>query len=138
MPFGGFVLVGLFGLLVIDREPLPSGQVEALKLAFLTEEQVEIGGEMKPAYVTYSATASMAENSTIMLSYGTECGTQYVPHSDKLLGWGAYITVVQKQGEKGAYSFVTIAAQPPKGSVCPATTEIRTVNENANILRISG
>lgn len=72
MPFGGFVLVGLFGLLVIDREPLPSGQVEALKLAFLTEEQVEIGGEMKPAYVTYSATASMAENSTIMLSYGTE------------------------------------------------------------------
>ncbi len=109
----------------------PEGKIDTretiteIKLAFLTEEQVEIGGEMKPAYVTYSATASMAENSNLRKfikgwfpKMGEESFARF--DADKLLGWGAYITVVQKQGERGAYSYVTIAAQPPKGSVCPA------------------
>lgn len=99
--------------------------ITEIKLAFLTDEKVEVGGEMKPGYVTYAATASVAENSNLrkfLRGWFPKLQDSNFNQfdADKLLGWGAYITVVQKQGDKGAYSYVTNASAPPKGSVCPA------------------
>lgn len=99
--------------------------ITELKLAFLTEEAIEINGDLRPAYVIYSATASVAENSNLrkfLKGWFPKLGDDSFARfdADKLLGHGAYITVVQKQGERGAYAYVTNAAAPPKGSVCPA------------------
>lgn len=98
--------------------------ITELFLAFLTEEPIEINGELKPSYVRYRATASVAENSNLrkfLKGWFPKLGDDSFSRfdADKLIGRGAYITVVQKEGKKGPYSFVINAAAPPKGSTTP-------------------
>ena len=94
-------------------------------LAFLTDEVVEIGGEMKPAYVRYRATASVADTSNLRkFLKGWFPKLQDADFerfdADKLIGRGAYLTVAHRESKGNIYANVVNAAAPPKGAAIPA------------------
>jgi hypothetical protein len=100
-------------------------EITEIIMAFLTEEPFEDGGTIKPSYTRYRATASVAENSNLRRFIKgwfpklTDADFERFD-ADKLIGRGAYVTVVQKEGKKGLYSFASSAMQPPKGAQVPA------------------
>jgi hypothetical protein len=98
--------------------------VTELYLAFLTDELVDINGEMKPAYVRYRATASVAENSNLrkfLKGWFPKLQDSDFERfdADKLIGRGVYLTVAHKESKGSIYANVVNAAAPPKGAVVP-------------------
>lgn len=96
-------------------------EITEIVLAFLTEEPYDDGsGTVRPSYIRYRATASVAENSNLRRFVKgwfpklTDADFERFD-ADKLIGRGAMVTVVQKEGKKGIYSFVSNATQPRKG-----------------------
>ena len=94
-------------------------------LAFLTDEVVEIAGEMKPAYVRYRATASVAETSNLRkFLKGWFPKLQDADFerfdADKMIGRGAYLTVAHRESKGNTYANVVNAAAPPKGAAIPS------------------
>jgi hypothetical protein len=99
--------------------------ITEITLAFLTDEQVEINGEMKPAYVRYRATASVAENSNLrkfLKGWFPKLQDSDFERfdADKLIGRGAYLTVAHNESKGNIYANVVNAAAPPKGAEVPA------------------
>lgn len=94
-------------------------------IEFLTDHLVEIKGELKPGFVRYTATASVAENSNLRKflkgwfpALKDEDFKRF--DADKLIGKGAYITVAHRPDKKGnIWANVVVAMQPPKGSQLP-------------------
>lgn len=99
--------------------------ITELVIEFLTDHEVEVKGEMKPGFVRYTATASLAENSNLrkfLKGWWPALKDEDFKRfdADKLIGKGAYITVshrVDKRG--GVWANVVVAMQPPKGSLLP-------------------
>jgi hypothetical protein len=98
--------------------------ITELTIAFITDEVVEMNGDMKPAYVRYRATASVAENSNLRkFLKGWFPKLQDADFerfdADKLIGRGAYITVAHRESKGSIFANVVNAAAPPKGSTTP-------------------
>ena len=101
-------------------------------ISFLTEEQIEIDGEMKPRYASYWGTATLGtpdypSNVRKFLKAwfpkltDEKLGTFDL---DTIIGQGAYLTIVHSTGKDGkTYANVTGAMQPPKGAECPEIPE---------------
>lgn len=99
--------------------------ITELIIEFLTDCDVEIGGEIKPGFVRYTATASTAENSNLrkfLKGWWPALKDEDFKRfdADKLIGKGAYITVAHRPDKKGnVWANVVVAMQPPKGSQLP-------------------
>lgn len=104
--------------------------IEKVCVAFLTEEMIEIDGEMKPRYASYWAPAGLGtpefpSNARKFLrgwwptldDATIDAGLDL----DKFIGRGAYITITHSTDPKGkTWANISNAAQPPKGSAVPA------------------
>jgi hypothetical protein len=98
--------------------------ITEVSLAFLTDELVDVGGQMKPGYVRYRATASVAENSNLRkFLKGWFPKLQDADFerfdADKLIGRGVYLTVAHRESKGNIYANVVNAAAPPKGAAVP-------------------
>lgn len=100
--------------------------ITEILIAFLTEEIVEVDGKMKPGYVRYRASASVAENSNLrkfLKGWFPKLQDSDFERfdADKLILRGAYITVAHNVSKSNGntYANVVNAAQPPKGSTPP-------------------
>ena len=99
--------------------------ITELKLLFFTGETVSVDGKEQEVAAVYSCTASIAENSNLRKFlkgwFPKLTDDSFVRFdADKLIGRGAYITVVHRPKQNGELTaFVSNAAAPPKGAVCP-------------------
>lgn len=98
-------------------------------ISFLTDEQIEIDGQMKPRYASYWASATYGSidypsNVRKFLKAWfpklTDADMEGLD-LDKFIGKGAYLTIVHSVSKDGkTYANITGAMQPPKGAECPA------------------
>lgn len=105
--------------------------IEKVCFAFLTEEPIEIEGELKPRYASYWASAGLGtaeypSNARKFLKGWwptlTDATIDAGLDLDKFIGRGAYITIVNapdKNDPNKVWSNVVGAMQPPKGSTIP-------------------
>lgn len=105
--------------------------IEKVCFAFLTEEPIEIDGELKPRYASYWASAGLGtaeypSNARKFLKGWwptlTDATIDAGLDLDKFIGRGAYITIVNtpdKNDPNKVWSNVVGAMQPPKGSTIP-------------------
>lgn len=103
--------------------------IEKVCFAFLTEEPIEIDGELKPRYASYWASAGLGtaeypSNARKFLKGWWPTLTDAVIDAgldlDRFIGKGAYVTIthsVDKQGK--TWANITGSMQPPKGSTIP-------------------
>lgn len=97
-------------------------------VSFLTEEAIEIDGELKPRYASYWATASLGTPD--YPSNLRKFLKAWIPSlkdsdlqafdADKLIGKGAYLTIAHHTTKEGkTYANVVGAMAPPKGATVP-------------------
>ena len=98
-------------------------------LAFLTEEEIEIDGEMKPRYASYWGTATLGTADypsnvrKFLKAWFPKLTDDHMANLDldTFIGKGAYLTITHSVGKDGkTYANVTGAMQPPKGAEVPA------------------
>ena len=98
-------------------------------LAFLTEEEIEIDGEMKPRYASYWGTATLGTADypsnvrKFLKAWFPKLTDDHMANLDldMFIGKGAYLTITHSVGKDGkTYANVTGAMQPPKGAEVPA------------------
>lgn len=102
-------------------------------IAFLTEEAIEIDGDLKPRYASYWASGSMGTSEypsnvrKFLKSWWPTLTDAQIDEGfdlDKLIGQGAYLTIVQSTDDKGkTWANVIGIAQPPKGATIPVIPE---------------
>lgn len=105
--------------------------VEKVCFAFLTEEPIEIDGELKPRYASYWASAGLGtadypSNARKFLKSWWPTLTDAIIDAgldlDRFIGKGAYLTIANspdKHDPNKVWSNVIGAMQPPKGSTIP-------------------
>jgi hypothetical protein len=105
--------------------------IEKVCFAFLTEEPIEIDGELKPRYASYWASAGLGtaeypSNARKFLKGWWPTLTDAIIDAgldlDRFVGKGAYITITNspdKNDPSKVWSNVVGAMQPPKGSTIP-------------------
>lgn len=105
--------------------------IEKVCFAFLTEEPIEIEGELKPRYASYWASAGLGtaeypSNARKFLKGWWPTLTDAIIDAgldlDRFVGKGAYITITNspdKNDPSKVWSNVVGAMQPPKGSTIP-------------------
>jgi hypothetical protein len=120
----------------IDRKPNPKypgtspfGRPEPQELVkvvfeFLTDEPIEIGGQMLPRLIRYRANASWHEDSNLrkfVSIWNPAIGKQDTSDLEALVGAGAYLTITQSTAADGKiWSNIQGAAAPPRGASIPA------------------
>lgn len=105
--------------------------VEKVCFAFLTEEPIEIDGELKPRYASYWASAGLGtadypSNARKFLKSWWPTLTDAIIDAgldlDRFIGKGAYLTIANspdKNDPNKVWSNVIGAMQPPKNSTIP-------------------
>lgn len=102
--------------------------VDKVCIAFLTEEPIEIDGELKPRYAGFWASASMGtvdypSNARKFLKGWwptlTDAQIDEGFDLDKLIGKGAYLTIAHAVKDGKTYANIVGTAQPPKGATVP-------------------
>lgn len=118
----------------IDRKPNPkAGQTnpwgnpepdELVKVVFefLTDEPIEINGEMQPRFISARFNHTWSEKSRLrafVSQWDPALGKSDDADIETLVGRGAYITVVHDDNEKGGVwvNVSSIAAQPKGASI---------------------
>lgn len=119
----------------IDRKPNPKagtmnqwGNPEPDELVrvvfeFLTDEAIEIDGELRPRFMSARFNQSWNEKAKLRAFVGMwdpAMGRAEEADIDALCGRGAYITVTHNVGNDGkVYANITSIAAPPKGASVP-------------------
>lgn len=123
--------------------------VDKVCIAFLTEEPIEIDGDMKPRYASFWASASMGtvdypSNARKFLNGWwptlTDAQIDEGFDLDKLLGKGAYLTITHSTDPKGkVWANIAGAAQPPKGATVPLIPDdfIRHMDKEADKVAVA-
>jgi hypothetical protein len=120
----------------IERKPNPKypgttpfGKPEPEQLVkvcidFLTDEPIEIGGQLMPRFIRYKANMSWHEDGNLrkfVKSWNPSVGKAEEADIDILVGDGAYLTIVHNKSADGkVYANVQGIAAPPRGSTIPA------------------
>jgi hypothetical protein len=134
----------------IDRKPNPKypgttdfGKPEPIELVkvvfeFLTDEPIEIGGQMMPRLIRFRANLSWHDDSNLrkfVRGWNPLLGKLDNADLEQLVGAGAYLTITQSAGKDGVvWSNIQGAAAPPKGASVPMipTDFVRNNGKQAN------
>jgi hypothetical protein len=119
----------------VDRKPnprfpgtTPYGKPEPEVLVkvcidFLTDEPVEINGQMLPRFIRYRANLSWHEDSALrkfIRGWSPAVGKAEEADIEVLVGDGAYLTITHSKSPDGkVYANIVGIATPPKGASCP-------------------
>lgn len=97
--------------------------IKRIYFEFLTEEPIEINGDLKPRFVRYRAAYSWGEKSSqrkFVSGWDPDLGNDDYADLSVLVGRGAYLTITHNEGKDGKiYANVFAAAAPPKGASVP-------------------
>ena len=103
-------------------KPEPEVLVKVI-LEFLTDEPIEIGGQMLPRFIRYRANLSWHEDSSLrkfIRSWNLAVGKADEADIEVLVGDGAYLTISHSEPVDGkVYANIVGIATPPKGASCP-------------------
>lgn len=90
---------------------------------FLTDEPIEINGQMRPRFMRFKANQSWGEKSNLrdfISKWNPGLGKMEKADLEVMVGKGAYLTITQDIGKDGkTWSNVTGIAAPPKGASIP-------------------
>lgn len=90
---------------------------------FLTDEAIEIKGDLLPRFARYRANVSWHEDSNLrkfVRAWNPPLGKDDNADLQALVGKGAYLTIAHEQGKDGkTYANVVGIAAPPKGATIP-------------------
>ena len=119
----------------VERKPNPNypgknrwGNDEPKELVrvcidFLTDEPIEINGQMRPRFMRFKANQSWGEKSNLrdfISKWNPGLGKMEKADLEVMVGKGAYLTITQDTGKDGKlWSNVTGIAPPPKGASIP-------------------
>lgn len=120
----------------VERKPNPNypgknrwGNDEQKELVrvcidFLTDEPIEINGQMRPRFIRYKANQSWGEKSNLrefVAKWNPGLGKMDKADLEVMVGKGAYLTITHDNGHDGkVWANVTGIAPPPKGAIIPA------------------
>lgn len=97
--------------------------VRRIYIDFLTDEPIEINGDMKPRFARFRANLSWHEDSNlrkIIKGWNPALGKDDNADLEALVGKGAYLTITHNIGKDGnTYSNIMGIAAPPKGATVP-------------------
>jgi hypothetical protein len=103
-------------------KPEPKELVKVV-FEFLTDEPIEIGGQMLPRLVRFRANASWHDDSNLrkfVRGWNPMLGKLDQADLEALVGSGAYLTITQSTGKDGkVWSNIQGAAAPPRGASLP-------------------
>ena len=91
-------------------------------MEFLTDEAIEIGGELLPRFVRAKYNMSWNEKSSLrkfVTLWNPKLGKEDKADLEALVGQGAYLTVTHSTNEGKTYANITGIAPPPKGATIP-------------------
>lgn len=116
-----------FGQMKSNGKPDTDEKVTKVCIAFLTEEVIEIAGEMKPRYA--SIWAKLTWGTVDYPSKLREFVKGWFPATkddqfkaleiDRLIGQGAYLTIVHNTKGDKTYANIVSAVKPPSGATVP-------------------
>jgi hypothetical protein len=106
----------------IYGKPEPEQTVKVC-IDFLTDEPIEIGGNMVPRFIRYKASPSWHDDSNLrkfIRGWNPALGKADKADLEALVGTGAYLTIAHSAGKDGkVWANVVGVAAPPKGATIP-------------------